>query len=269
METRRPPGEPGNPLEWKWVRIYDWSFDTADPNGFPPPLTLLDDYLAWKIIESELPSEVRFRRWPVNFRPDGSLNAHLLGIGRAAKVLREGVWYYIMYRGVELHGQEGSMAGYPRTENISTSSESSGISPTDKAAVKDIEKTLTTAVASSEENRKGMKLAESALTSPNHDLRCHSPPSSPLESKEGTYESMSGPPLSSKRKMAVREVMPEEDGEKVLLRRAVINYQNLLLKADELMHQLQESRNINASLNAWREVALQYNLLSDDNEKLL
>lgn len=264
-----PPGELGKELEWKWVRTHTWSFDINDPHGFPPPHTLLDDYLTWKILKSELSGEERFRRWPINFLPGGNPNGNLGGIGRAAKILDQGVWYYVRWGGVELHGQEGGMAGLQRMVNISTSDESSSILQTAKAAAKDIKYTVIIPAPSSDENRRGNKSAQTVLANPNHDPCDDSLPSSPVESKKRTYESISGFPPSSKRKMMVREEIAEKDDTVLLLRRAVINFQELLLKADELMNQLRESRSIHVVLNAWRGVALQYNLLSDDIEELL
>ena len=191
-------------------------------------------------------------------------------MGRAAKKTIEGVDYYVEYRGVVLHGQEGYKFGLPRRINISTSSGSSCISQTDEGLAEDIEGTAMSAVTFPGENRKGGTSARTVLTSPNHDVHNNSPPSSPLESRKRSRDSTSGFPSSSKKKMMVQEEILEEDNDEVvLLRRAVINFQELFLKADELVHQLKQSRKINTYLNAWRGVALQYNLLSDDAEKLL
>lgn len=210
-----PPGKPEKPEEWKLVRTCDWSFDIKDPHGFPPPNTFLDDYLACKIIGSELPNEEWSWRWPINFLPGGHLNWNLQGVGRAAKVKIQGVWYYVRYKGVELHGQEGRQAGLPRRVKISTSGE------------------------------------------PNTKTR--------------TCDLTSDFPSSPNKKIRIREEIREEedDDTTMSLKRAVTNYQELFLKADEMMDQLFKARNINACLNAWREIATQYNLLSEDAQKLL
>lgn len=67
------------------------------------------------------------------------MNVKFLEIRRAANIMKQSVWYYVLYRGVELHEQQGPMVGLPRTENISTFSESSDIFQTDEVAAKNMQ----------------------------------------------------------------------------------------------------------------------------------
>lgn len=208
-----PPGEPEKEFRWKWVRTYDWSFDIKEPNGFPPPNTVLDAYLVWRIFKSELPIEEWSRRWPVNFYPRGHMKHYFRLVGSALEMKIQGMGYYVKYKGVKLLGEEGGKAELPTQAN--------------------------NAIASQSNKRKR------------------------------TCDLISGYPSSPKRKMMVRDQIPEEEDDTILLKRAVVEFQELLLEADEMMDRLKKSRNVNACLNAWREIASKYNFLSNDTEKLL
>jgi hypothetical protein len=185
---------PDNPYpagreNWPLVRTYEWSWDPADLNGFPPSNHILDDWLVWRIMNSSLKGPERFRRWPVNFQQKGYVDWHVNGIGRAAKVFMDGEWKYAVVGGVEMHGQEGQRFGRERrtAHRTVTSKETTGATAflqTNNIHLEDLEYTrrsITAAVQYWDKRKSKLvtKIKSSPLSSP---VATPSPPIPPTPS---------------------------------------------------------------------------------------
>lgn len=112
---------PTGKKNWPMKRRYHWSFDEKDSDGFPSQHTILNDWLVWRICKSS-EKKKRFNRWPMNFQDKEYIDWKLNGIGRAAKILQNGVWKYAVMCEMKLHDQKGQKANKERkTENRSIS----------------------------------------------------------------------------------------------------------------------------------------------------
>jgi hypothetical protein len=108
------PGEAGNEAYWKICKERSFTFKGDD---FPPPNTVLDDYLMFRVAISALTGSERMERYPMNFTAKGYLNRNHPGTEEAAKRRdpKSNTWHYLMIcQTYQLHGEEGEREGLRR-----------------------------------------------------------------------------------------------------------------------------------------------------------
>ena len=95
--------------------IYDegWEYKLAAPTTIdkPPHHTKLCDW--WINVVARINLEDRGTVYSADFTTHDTIRKRHIPCGRAAKILKDGVWYYVSLDGQNLLGDEGRQAGVP------------------------------------------------------------------------------------------------------------------------------------------------------------
>ena len=104
----------------KLYRFHDIDIDPGDSETWSTQNVQVDDHILFFILKSGISDTQRFSWWSLNFLSKGYLNKGMLSTDRAAKTERNEVWHYIIWSGIELHGQERSKGNLERVVNSKT-----------------------------------------------------------------------------------------------------------------------------------------------------